>query len=242
MCRAKKKDSRQYTSKNSEYGSPVCTELLKGEFLLEQKAKLYAGKEKSVEGFFEQNSDLYEVVAKDFLEYVLDVSVNEFSVHWCGSSTQKFNPNAPFLSFQKAFLIYNAEYTNNLAKVISAKCPENLHFTVLKEMVQADLTFINGKLVKPVTSREVLNDFMDRMKTEVESKPELHIFSEEHLEKYLPKVDFHYQDNLLVYFNGKESIPESCQEGMICFYEICAPELDTEDILTRAHKKFEHGS
>ncbi len=40
----------------------------------------------SYEEFFENNVDSYEILAKDFLEHQVDISINEINVHKCGHS------------------------------------------------------------------------------------------------------------------------------------------------------------
>lgn len=64
------------------------------------------------------------------------------------------------------------------------------------------------------------------------------MFSDEHIEKYVPKVDFNYQDNLLAYFNAKESIPKTCSDSLFCFYEI-SHGLTGKEVISRAHCKCE---
>ena len=29
---------------------------------------------------------MYETLAKDYIEYMVDISINEYNVHWCGHS------------------------------------------------------------------------------------------------------------------------------------------------------------
>ena len=109
---------------------------------------------------------------------MLDSSVNEISVHWCGSSEQHFYHEAPFLGFNQLFFIYNRKYIEAVERVVSTKCPETLGLTIFKEMIQADLDFLNTRLVKPFTSKQILSDCVSKMKNKIENQPELQIFSE----------------------------------------------------------------
>lgn len=56
------------------------SEVLKDQAYLDSKGGL------EIEGFFDDNLEMYQVLAKDYLEYSVDMSINEITVHWCGHS------------------------------------------------------------------------------------------------------------------------------------------------------------
>ena len=47
---------------------------------------------------------MYEVLARDYQDYFLDISVNEFTVHWCGHS-QQTTTNIPHYSRHAQLLL-----------------------------------------------------------------------------------------------------------------------------------------
>jgi hypothetical protein len=53
-----------------------------------RKEQFYGFNEQRIEMevYFEDNLEMYETLAKDYIEYMVDILVNEYSVHWCGHS------------------------------------------------------------------------------------------------------------------------------------------------------------
>lgn len=39
-----------------------------------------------IEDVFDEDPSLYQQIIKEYIEYVVDISINEYSVHWCGHS------------------------------------------------------------------------------------------------------------------------------------------------------------
>ena len=56
--------------------------------LSEQVSKLGNGASE-VGLFFDGHPENYEIVVMEFNEYLVDISVNEQTVHWCGHSAQQ---------------------------------------------------------------------------------------------------------------------------------------------------------
>lgn len=44
---------------------------------------------------------MYEVLAKDYLEYMIDFSMNECNVHWCGHSDHVIKNYSVFQEFHE---------------------------------------------------------------------------------------------------------------------------------------------
>jgi hypothetical protein len=44
-----------------------------------------------VEDFFQKDPDLYLTILIEYMEYMIDLSINEETVHWCGHSDQILN-------------------------------------------------------------------------------------------------------------------------------------------------------
>jgi hypothetical protein len=47
---------------------------------------------------------MYEVIAKDYQDYFMDISVNEFTVHWCGHSQQKTEAFTHYAQYAKLLI------------------------------------------------------------------------------------------------------------------------------------------
>ncbi len=41
-----------------------------------------------VEEFFEKDLELYQTILIQYMEYMVDLSINQETVHWCGHSEQ----------------------------------------------------------------------------------------------------------------------------------------------------------
>lgn len=41
-----------------------------------------------VEEFFEKDLELYQTILIQYMEYMIDLSINQETVHWCGHSEQ----------------------------------------------------------------------------------------------------------------------------------------------------------
>ena len=94
-------DFHPYTSKWLRTSSSIRNNLAKDDYLMELKNQIYSGSEIIGETFFEANPDLYELIIKDYLEYMLDISINEVNVHWCGYSNQNFSKFTHYAIFQE---------------------------------------------------------------------------------------------------------------------------------------------
>lgn len=46
---------------------------------------------------------MYQVLAKDYLEYSVDMSINELNVHWCGHSEHIIGYNPVFKEIASGF-------------------------------------------------------------------------------------------------------------------------------------------
>lgn len=68
-----------------------------------------------VEDYFILSDDLYQTLLVEWVEYMVDVSLNEETVHWCGYSKQLLAQ--PFLMFQKYVLAENQVYANYIANI-----------------------------------------------------------------------------------------------------------------------------
>ena len=78
---------------------------------------IYEGCEgRGIEEYFECNPDMYEIIESEFMEYLVDVSVNEHTVHWCGHSEHALEE--PYLEFESFFLTYNQRFYEHLAGAV----------------------------------------------------------------------------------------------------------------------------
>lgn len=72
-------------------------------------------KSNGIEDYFIQSNDLYQNLLIEWMEYMVDLSINEETVHWCGYSMH--NLAQPFLEFQKYVLAENVMFVNYIADI-----------------------------------------------------------------------------------------------------------------------------
>lgn len=81
---------------------------------------------------------MYEIVAKDYHDYFLDLSLNQFTVHWCGHSQKKIK--APHFAAHAQLLISQSlRLFRFLRQKVEASFPAELRLSVLREMLREDL-------------------------------------------------------------------------------------------------------
>ena len=73
----------------------------------EKREQLYSmnGTKCEIEGFFEDNIEMYEILVKDYIDYVIDLSMNEYNVHWCGHSQHAIRNYPQFRYFNESVII-----------------------------------------------------------------------------------------------------------------------------------------
>lgn len=72
-----------------------------------------------VEDFFQQDPEQYQIILVEFAQYLIDLSINQENVHWCGHSEQILSQ--PYKSFEKYILAENKMYLNYIRDSISGK-------------------------------------------------------------------------------------------------------------------------
>lgn len=70
------------------------------------------------------------------MEYMIDLSINEETVHWCGHSEQILSE--PYLSFEKYVLAENKMYLNYIRNLST---DESIKKEFLLNFYQNELTF-----------------------------------------------------------------------------------------------------
>ena len=106
-----------------------------------------------IEGYFEKNPELYEQISRDYVEYIMDLSVNELTVHWCGHS--QHDVQEPYLELEDAFLEYNEKYYSYLKGLVFCKQIKTEEKTAFKSLLEAELGFLNRGFVKPMTLKKI---------------------------------------------------------------------------------------
>ena len=103
-----------------------------------------------VEDFFQNNKELYNIILIEYMEYMIDLSINEETVHWCGHSEQPLSE--PFNSFEKEILAENKKYLNYLRTL-----QENtLNKTFQQDYFAHELDFLELVEVKPLTIKKII--------------------------------------------------------------------------------------
>lgn len=77
----------------------------------EQTSKIGNGASE-VSTFFDANPDNYEMVVMEFNDYLVDISVNEQTVHWCGHSTHQLEQ--PYLDYEEALTELSSDFIKSL--------------------------------------------------------------------------------------------------------------------------------
>lgn len=176
-----------------------------------RRAEVYSANESRVEleEFFESNEELYEVITKDYLEYMVDVSVNQFSVHRCGHSRHAIAQHPLFLPFKDALLHETSLFHAFIKHILYESSPQELRLGFVKEVIREDLAFASLKVGKPVVVREMVERVNEWVGEEVKGMSEFAVFEEEGVAKYRINWEFEEADSLLDYFCGKYGI-EDC--------------------------------
>lgn len=73
------------------------------------------------------------------MEYMVDLSINEQSVHWCGHSQHSMSQ--PFLGFQDYLLAQNQTYTKYIISM-TTDIPQPARSHTLTHLYQHDLQFL----------------------------------------------------------------------------------------------------
>jgi hypothetical protein len=104
-----------------------------------------------LEGYFEDDGGLYKQLIQEYMEYKIDISVNEYSVHWCGFSEQELH--IPYRDFETHFIPNFADYLRRLLEV--AKGVPHAVLAIDRALC-ALLDQIDCDFLKPVTLKKVL--------------------------------------------------------------------------------------
>jgi hypothetical protein len=161
---------------------------------------------------------MYEVIAKDYSDYFLDLSVNQFTVHWCGHSRQK-TITVPHYAAHSAVLVRETmRFCQFLKLKIAGSFPSELRLSVLREMLREDLQFQLEKITCPAVLRLMFEALNEEIRQWLAT--EGGIFGEEGLGKYLLQWDFTEKDDLVAYFAGKADVDEDCPAELAFFYNL----------------------
>lgn len=64
--------------------------------------------------FFDSNLENYEIVVMEFNDYLVDISVNEQTVHWCGHSDHQME--RPYLDYESSLIDISKQFIQSLIK------------------------------------------------------------------------------------------------------------------------------
>jgi hypothetical protein len=88
---------------------------------------------------------------------MVDISVNEFTVHWCGHSSHVIRHSPLFEQFHENLLGESNLFYGFVLTVLQKSVPAGLQLSVFREVAREDLSYLGFQIVKPVTQRAVLN-------------------------------------------------------------------------------------
>ena len=107
---------------------------------------------------------MYETLAKDYMEYMIDLSMNEFNVHWCGHSSHAIRHYPLFEKFVGNIVTESLEMYDFLKQIINRSVPKEISLNIFKEVVKEDLSFADQRLFKPCILREIIEEVNDWIK------------------------------------------------------------------------------
>lgn len=163
--------------------------------------------------FFDRHPENYEMLVMEFNEYLVDVSVNEQTVHWCGHSRHQLQQ--PYLKYEQQLLELNRAYCLSLLPTCSAS-------DLRRQLAQIDLEYLSVLQIKNRTLKQMV----------AVANSDLQLEGEHQL-----AFDFDEADRKLQFFNTKALILAAVDEHERPFYSIpplCSPDklidmLDTND-------------
>ncbi len=108
-----------------------------------------------METYFENNQDMYEALAKDYIEYMVDISMNEFNVHWCGHSDHCIKNYPLFKPFLQGIVEETSTFYRFIEQIVNLSVPIELRLNIFKEVIKEDLSFSEERLFKPMIAKEI---------------------------------------------------------------------------------------
>lgn len=146
----------------------------------------------------------------EFNEYLVDISVNEQTVHWCGHSGHQLEQ--PYLAYEQRLVELNAEYLNSWLLEVGGE--------ERSEVIRMDIEYLSLLQVKNRTLKQVVQ-----------------LLNADLCSQHQLAFDFDEADHKLEYFNQKALILAQVDQNERPFYSIpplCSPDklidmLDTND-------------
>lgn len=103
------------------------------------------------EDIFDQNPELYNQALKEYIQYIVDISINEYSVHWCGHSEHVMH--IPYQQFDRMVIESYQHYINKMERIAVSVCdPAVAIGSMLKSMIEQ----LDKQYIKPVTLKKVI--------------------------------------------------------------------------------------
>lgn len=101
--------------------------------------------------YFEQDTNLNKQIIQEFMEYKIDISINQYTVHWCGSS--KHDLHLPYKNFEGEFMLQFDKYLRKIVKITKeiTQNKQTLDYTFSVLISELDTDF-----VKPITLSKII--------------------------------------------------------------------------------------
>lgn len=109
---------------------------------------MYSLLEEQLEG----EPSLYRQLIQEYMEYTIDISVNEYSVHWCGHSQHRLH--VPFTHFEALLLPHFRIYLRQLLETAHQVPHSQL---AIEHTLSALLVQLDSDFLKPVTLRQLVH-------------------------------------------------------------------------------------
>lgn len=82
----------------------------------------------------------------EFNEYLIDISVNEQTVHWCGHSNHQLEE--PYLAYEQKLVELNAEYMRSLLEDVGSE--------ERSEVIKLDIEYLSLLQIKNRTLKKIV--------------------------------------------------------------------------------------
>lgn len=183
------------------------------EYEFSEKISKWGNGASELSSFFDEHPENYETVVMEFNDYLVDISVNEQTVHWCGHS--KHQMEEPYLEYEDAVVEMSLNFLSSLARSSGQELSKEDIF----ELIKVDADYISNLQIKNRTLKRMVDAMCDSYSLE-------QLFEQKQDEIFILS-SFEEADRKLEYFNHKALILAVIDENSRPFYSIpplCCPE------------------
>lgn len=144
-----------------------------------------------------EEPEALEAIVSMYVEYAVDVSSNEYNIHWCESSSQKLNQI--YTNVHNLILASTKELYGNWKDIFGGDI-------IVQEVLESDVEFLRAT-IKPTTLKHIIQEANIVIQNEFKGKGKL------------IKGGFERLDDRIRYLNEKRMIPLELNEEYKEFFD-----------------------